>query len=378
MRVGLIIYGLERPITGIGRYSLELSRALPLLREPIELFLLMAGETGPLVKTPGVRCIPLPGCGRLPALLTLGSLQMPQLARRYGLDILHDPTGVTPFACGAGPAHPVVTIHDVFPWSCPGNSSRLDDLIYRFWLPRILPGEKQHIITVSQHSRQDIQTYLGVNGERISVIPCGIGSQFKPLEPGFVESYLKNRFQISWPYVLFVGALTMRKNISRALQAFARVAPIFPDLHFVIAGPHSWKQAPVERMADRLQIGDRITLTGPVTDVDLPVLYNGAKLFVFPSLYEGFGLPPLEAMACGTPVVTSNVSSLPEVTGEAAILVDPGDESAIARAICQVLQDPALAADMKVRGVSQAAQFTWERTARATLAVYQNALRIAS
>ncbi len=372
MRIGLIIYGLDRPLTGISRYILEITQALAALKEPIELFLLSAGSPGPLSNLEGFHYIRLPGCQLLPGLMTLGSVELPRLARRYCLDVLHDPTGVTPFAFGSGSARQVVTLHDVFPWSCPGKSAPLDNLIYRAWLPRVLPNGRQRIITVSQQSRRDIETFLHVSGERVNVIPEGIGGQFRPLPPGEVQECLWSRFGITWPYILFVGALNQRKNNARAHQAFARIAPEFPELHFVIAGPRSWKKTPLENILESLQIGNRVLLTGPVSDADLPALYNGARLFVFPSLYEGFGLPPLEAMACGVPVITSNVSSLPVVAGEAALLVDPYDVDNIAQTMHLVLSNPHQGAEMKAIGQRQAARFTWERTARATLDVYQN------
>jgi glycosyltransferase involved in cell wall biosynthesis len=374
MNLGMIIYGLDRPLTGTGRYTLELAQALAASKEHVELFLLVAGSPGPLAKRDTWQYITLPGCRLLPGLMTTGSTLLPSLARRYNLDILHDPTGVTPFAFGTGRARAVVTIHDVFPWSCPGNSSFLDNLIYRSWLPWILSKGKQRIITDSQQSRQDIETYLHVGNERLQVIPPGIGAEFKRLPPDIIRAQLINGFGISFPYVLFVGMVTQRKNIARALKAFAQISPEFPDLHFVIAGPRSWKQTPVESIVEDLKISDRIILTGPVNNSDLICLYNGAELFVFPSLYEGFGFPPLEAMACGTPVVISNVSSLPEVAGEAALLVDPYNVETIALAMRHVLSDPALAAELRARGLAQASKYTWERTAKETLDAYQRAM----
>jgi glycosyltransferase involved in cell wall biosynthesis len=321
-----------------------------------------------------VHFIPLPGCRLLPVLLTLGSVLVPAIARRYGLDLVHDPTGALPFLFGTAHAHSIVTIHDVFVWSCPGNSSLLDTIIYRYWLPPLLSSGRQTVITDSDQSRRDIEKYLSVPASRLQVIPCGIGAQFRPLPPDSVRAELRIRFGISWPYILFVGSLTQRKNIARSLQAFAQLAPSFPDLRFVIAGPRSWKGTPVESLVAELGLHERVFLTGPVTDSDLPLLYNGARVFVFPSLYEGFGLPPLEAMACGVPVVTSNVSSLPEVVGEAALLVDPLDVDAIASAMLRLLSDPILAADLHQKGVDQAARFTWEHTSRETLSVYQKVL----
>jgi glycosyltransferase involved in cell wall biosynthesis len=360
---------------GIGRYILELTRALAALPEPIELFLLTAGSPGPLAQRSDVQYIPLPGCRLLPGLMTLGNGLILRAIQKHQLDIFHDPTGVAPFLFGTGQACPVVTIQDVFAWSLPGNSSLPDTLIYRHWIPRILGSRKTEIITVSKQSQEDIRKYLGVDSRRLQIIPNGIGQQFRPLTSSFVREYLSARFGICWPYILYVGALTQRKNIVRALQAFANITSSFPDLHFVLGGPKTWKQTPVERLVESLNISDRVFLTGPVSDSDLPALYNGAKLFIFPSLYEGFGLPPLEAMACGTPVVTSNVSSLPEVTGEAALLVDPLDVEGIAQAMRRVLEDPAMAEEMHIKGLAQAAKFTWERTARETLKVYQKALK---
>jgi glycosyltransferase involved in cell wall biosynthesis len=374
MRVGILVYGLDRPLTGIGRYILELTRALAALPEPMEIFLLTAGNPGLLAHRNDVHYIPLPGCRLLPGLLTLGSRLIPALIREHQLDIIHDPTGVAPFMFGTRQAYPVVTIHDVFPWSVPGYNSLLDTLIYRQWLPRVLRSRKIEIITVSDQSRQDIMKYLGVDGRRLQIIPYGIGPQFRLLPPDSVREHLAARFGISWPYILYVGALTQRKNIARALQAFSQIKNSFPALHFVLAGPQTWKQTRVESLVESLNIRNRVFLTGPLTDSDLPILYNGAELFIFPSLYEGFGLPPLEAMACGTPVITSNVSSLPEVTGEAALLVDPLDVEGIAQTMLRVLEDPSLAAEMRLKGLAQAAKFTWDRTARETLAVYQKVL----
>lgn len=374
MKLGLLVYGLDRPLTGTSRYTLELARSLAVLPDGPELFLLTAGMPGPLGDMENVHFVPLPGCQLLPGLLTLGSIQIPGIVRRYSLDLVHDPTGVLPFLFGTARAQKVVTIHDVFAWSCPGNSSLLDTIIYRYWLPTLLLSGNQEIITDSDQSRRDITKYLSVPAFRLQVIPCGIGAQFRPLPPEIVRADLQTQFGISWPYILYVGALTQRKNISRAIKAFAQIAPTFPGLRFVITGPRSWKGTPVESLVAELGLGERVFITGPVVDSDLPLLYNGARLFIFPSLYEGFGLPPLEAMACGTPVITSNISSLPEVTGEAALLVDPLNVNDISLAMLRLLSDLLLAADLRQKGIVQASRFTWERVARETLMVYQKAM----
>jgi glycosyltransferase involved in cell wall biosynthesis len=301
----------------------------------------------------------------------MGSGLIPAAIRERQLDIIHDPTGVAPFLFGTRQACPVVTIHDVFPWSCPGYSSILDTLIYRHWLPGVLRSRKIEIITVSDQSRQDIMQYLGVNGSRLQVVPNGIGSQFRLLPPGLVQEHLAARFGISWPYILYVGAFTQRKNIARALQAFARIVNSFPALHFVLAGPQTWKQTPVESLVESLSIQERFFVTGPINESDLPVLYNGAELFIFPSLYEGFGLPPLEAMACGAPVIAARAGALPEVMADAGMLVPPGEPAALADALERISADAGLRADLAARGRERCRAFSWEATARRTAAVYR-------
>jgi glycosyltransferase involved in cell wall biosynthesis len=258
----------------------------------------------------------------------------------------------------------------MFALSIPGYSALLDTLIYRYWLPAVLP-KINNIITISQQSKQDIMHYLRPSQERIRVIPYGVAAKFQPIPEKEARAHLQERLQISQRYVLYVGALTERKNIQRTLQAFARIAPTLPDISFVLTGPRSWKPTMIETLIAELGIQERVFWTGPLTDTDLPALYSAAELFVFPSLYEGFGLPVLEAMACGAPVVTSNTSSLPEVAGVAAIQVDPYNIDALAAAMQRVLTDPHLAAEMRQKGLSQAQKFSWQRAAQATLAVYE-------
>jgi glycosyltransferase involved in cell wall biosynthesis len=176
------------------------------------------------------------------------------------------------------------------------------------------------------------------------------------------------------PYILYVGALESRKNLPRLLEAYARLRAWSPQWRLVIVGARKWKFSPIFDTVQRLALEGHVTFTGYVADEHLPALFTGADLFAFPSLYEGFGLPVLEAMACGAPVVTSNTSSLPEVAGDAALLVDPYDVEQIAQAMWLVLSQPALAAQLRAKGLARAAQFTWERTARETIAVYERVL----
>jgi glycosyltransferase involved in cell wall biosynthesis len=303
----------------------------------------------------------------------MGQILIGRYARELNLDVIHDPTGVSPLAFTRSPTVTVTTVHDVFAWSIPGYSSFLDNLIYKHWLNQ-RNARTDATITVSNQSCTDIMQYLRTQPERMHIIPYGVSNLFQPLAAELVEPIVRGRFNIRMPYVLYVGSLTERKNLIRLLRAFAKIQHRCPDYLLVLAGPRSWKQSPIESAVKELNLSERVQLTGPVTDHELPALYNGASLFAFPSLYEGFGLPVLEAMACGTPVVTSNTSSLPEVAGDAAILVDPTNVEQIAEAMWLVLSQPALAAALREKGLARAAQFTWERTARETAAVYSRAL----
>lgn len=198
--------------------------------------------------------------------------------------------------------------------------------------------------------------------------------RFRPISAAESEPTLR-QYGIERPYILYVGALESRKNLPRLLAAYARLREWSERWRLVIVGARKWKSSPIFDTVQQLGLEPHVTFTGYVADEHLPALYSGADLFAFPSLYEGFGLPVLEAMACGTPVVTSNTSSLPEVAGDAAILVDPRDVEQIANAMWLVLSQPDLAAALREKGLARAAQFTWERTARETIEVYKQALQ---
>jgi glycosyltransferase involved in cell wall biosynthesis len=305
----------------------------------------------------------------LPGLLTLGNAWLPLGARQHGLDLVHDPAGVSPFLFGAGGARTVVTVHDAFPWSCPGTSTLLETLIYRYWLPRLLP-RVDAVITVSQASRRDITRYLPVPQDKVHVVYNGVDRGFRP-EVADAASLSLVQPGLSPGYILAYGAAPRRKNLAGALRGYARLRAEMEVPPLVVIGGKGGQEHRLAPLLQELDLVGRVIFTGYVPNEDLPALYRGASLFVFPSLYEGFGLPPLEAMACGTPVVCSNTSSLPEVVGDAALTVDPTDVEALAGAMQRVLSDRDLAQDLRRRGLERAAGFNWERTARDTASVYQ-------
>ena len=367
--IGLIIYGLDRNPSGIGQYSIRILESMKLMGcSPA---ILQSGGW-PKNFDPGEYQISaMPGARLLPALLTLGQAQIGWITRKNKLKVVHDPNGIAPFAfCQA---KRVVTLHDIIPLSIRGNSTLAETIIYRYWLPVILP-RVDAVITDSQCSKKDICKYFHMPAEEIAVISAAAGRQFCPMSEMEVEPVIE-RHHLRRPYILDVCSLEPRKNLLRLVEAFATLHKELAQYKLVIVGARNvWKSSPVARVVMQKGLQDSVIFTGYVPDEDLPAMYNGADLFCFPSLYEGFGLPVLEAMACGTPVVTSNSSSLPEVAGEAALLVDPYDVEAIADAMHRILEDDALAQDLREKGLARASQFSWEKTARETIAVYEKVL----
>lgn len=226
------------------------------------------------------------------------------------------------------------------------------------------------IVTCSENSRRDIERFFPTSTGKVHVVPYGIRERYRPLTYDREGSTLPTR-NIRQPYVLFVGTLEPGKNVARIIDAFDAIASDHPDHLLVIGGGKGWLYEDIFQAAERARHKDRIRFVGHLNDTEVVDFMNFAEVLCFPSLYEGFGLPPLEAMACGTPVVTSNISSIPEVVGDAALLVNPREVGEIAAALQQVLGSQELRADLRSRGLQQAAKFSWEKAALRTLEVYR-------
>jgi len=300
---------------------------------------------------------------RLPRVLPL------EVALR-GVDLFH----ATNYAAPHSRATPLVlTVHDLALLRFPAlGTHALRRLVRRAGADA---GRARRVIADSEATARDLYELLGVAPASVRVVYPGCDARFfVPVDPVAGER-VRERHGVAPPYVLHVGTLEPRKNLGRLVRAFAaaRSAHHFPH-RLVLCGPLGWGSGELRRLLDAPALADAVRWVGAVSRDDLPALYAGAALFAYPSLYEGFGLPPLEAMACGTPVLTSRVSSLPEVVGDAAVLIDPHDEAALASAIAQVLAGAELRADLAARGRARARQFTWERCARETLTVYREAL----
>ncbi|HEV7534220.1 MAG TPA: glycosyltransferase family 1 protein, partial [Acidimicrobiia bacterium] len=236
--------------------------------------------------------------------------------------------------------------------------------------------EAARIICPSRSTALDVEEFYGVERERIRVVPHGVdvaGLGGGDLSVGAAGQRWERR-GITEPYVLWVGTQEQRKNVVAVLDAFAHLAARHPELSLVLHGPNGWLGDEVgEGLQHRGLHGRTIVSEGSLPRSELAALYARASVFVYPSLYEGFGMPVLEAMACGTPVVTSNISALPETAGDAALLVDPLDDVALAEAITRILEDPGLAEDLAGRGQKRARSLTWGETARRTWAIYEEA-----
>ena len=243
----------------------------------------------------------------------------------------------------------------------------------KYFYPRL--NLASHFITISEASRQEMVKHLGLPLNKITVTYLGLDDYFKPVTGDALTSALSHYGLQAGSYILYVGTLEPRKNITTVLQAYAllpkRIQSNYP---LVLAGGKGWLMEKLEDEIRRLDIASTTVLTGYVPSQHLPALYSGATVFVYPSLYEGFGLPPLEAMACGTPVITSNVSSLPEVVGNAGILVNPHDVKRIKEEIERVIEDSSHRTMLSKLGLERSRRFTWEDCAGQTMDVYSHVL----
>lgn len=379
MKVGVVTYRLDRKFTGIGKYTVELVKALSALAEaPLEIVLFSAGDPHPLHNLQGVTVVPIPFCRRYPALVTLAHLILPMLAIRHRVDLLHDPNGLAPFGLSQLAFPTVLTLHDVLPISTPGNSTKLDTFVYQKWLP-YMSRRVSAIITPSESSKRDVVAYLGVPENRVQAIPSGVSTAYKLLQPGAIAP-VKAKYALPENYILFVGSLEKRKNLVRLLQASQRLWSAGLRIPLVLVGPIPLNpEIGVDLALPSADpaggAGALVKVLGYVPEAELPALYAGATVLVLPSLYEGFGLPIVEAMACGTPVVCSNTSAMPEVGGQAAVYVDPHDCQAMAAAIAGICTDAERRLQMVTRGLDRARTFTWARTARQTVELYRRVLR---
>ena len=374
MRIGLDGKILTLRAGGTGRYAINLTRAMlaeAAARRPDLEFVVFTGPqtSRAVMEEFRGRC---EECFLGAKSSVIRSLTLvPAALRRLGVDVFHgmDHVGI-PLVGRSG--RYVVTVHDVIPLILPETFTPRHRLVVRLALARV--RRKADLVLVPSHAvKRDVLRRVGVPEARVVVTPEGCEPRFRPVRSETALREVAARYDLPPRYLLAVGTLEPRKNLTTLLQVFARLrrdGGVDPELRLVLAGARGWLDEPIFRTVRSLGLEDAVRFPGFIDDDDLPAVYGGAALFAFPSLYEGFGLPLLEAMACGVPVVTSNISSMPEVAGDAAVLVDPRDADGLAAAIARVLRDEGLRDRLRVAGIARAREFSWEATARRTLDAY--------
>jgi glycosyltransferase involved in cell wall biosynthesis len=372
MRVGVDYTAAAWQGAGIGRYTRELIRAAVPLDRSITYTLFYAAGGLPAASpflddlralaaaNPNVEARPI---ALTPRRLTIlwQRLRLPLHVERLAgrLDIVHAPDFVLP----PTRARTLLTVHDLTFLVRPECAEEGLRRYLSGAVPRAL-RRADMVLADSQATVDDLARLLHVGGPRVRLIYPGVDPRFRPLPAAEVEP-VRARLGLPASFLLFVGTLEPRKNLPRLVEAFAQLGD--PGLHLLIAGRRGWLYEDVFAAVERRGVGERVRFLDFVDDLDLPALYNLARAFVYPSLYEGFGLPALEALACGTPVVTAAVSSLPEVAGDAAVLVDPESAGSIAKGIALALAEPER---LREAGPAQARRFSWQTAARELVACY--------
>ena len=353
---------------GIGTYIRNLLRHLARIDRESEFVLLTAEADLGVAEAlgPNFRTVLEPS----PNYSIREQIHVPWVLRRERPDVFHAPHYILPTAVGC---RSVVTIHDcihlMFPQYLPDRAA------YAYARGSMWNAVRKadRILTVSEASKRDILRFFNVPPGKIEVVPNAIDERFWNVPTEEEIASVRERYQLAHRYVLYVGNIKPHKNLVRLIEAFSGLRQLegFDDVKLLIIGDQISKLPALRRAVHSHKLHKQVRFLGYLSDDSLAILYSLASVFVFPSLYEGFGLPPLEAMACGAPVVTSNVSSLPEVTGDAAVLVDPENVESIVDGMRRVLSDPELAQEMRKKGLVRAREFSWERSVARTHDIYR-------
>ena len=370
MKVGIIADRLNRPRTGIGNYIYNLIKEFAKTNENRGKVYLINYEKTNIFPNLNEIIVenPLKNITKKSYYFWHLYLQFKLNKENFKFDIIHSPENAALFI-KLKHQKKIITVYDITPYLFPESFTPITLLRYKLLFPKTLKTADK-IITDSNSTKRDLINYFNVPAEKIKVILLAADEKFKPLNHEEVNE-VKQRYKLEFSFILYVGTLEQRKNIPTLIKAFYKLKKDETKQKLVIAGGKGWKYKEIFETIDKLNLQKDVIFTGYVLDEDLPALYNAADLFVYPSLYEGFGLPPLEAMACGTPVITSNTSSLPEVVGDAGIMVDPYDVDGLADAMYKVLGNDGLREDMIKRGLERAKIFSWEKAAKETMKVYE-------
>jgi glycosyltransferase involved in cell wall biosynthesis len=374
MHVAINGYFWNQPHTGSGQYTRQLIYYLNRLVTDLEISLVYpqaAGTAGPEAVPPSVRVHTVPVRPGHVGKVLFEQTGFPRACRETGATLAHVPYWGPPLR---SPVPLVVTIHDLTTIMVPQYNRTFRARLYHALVTAAAHGAS-HIITDSQASKTDIVERLRIGSEQVTPIYLAAGPQYQPGENSLVDMAVLRKYRLPDFYILYLGGYEIHKNVPTLLRAYTYVAQALgEDYPLVLAGKRPEKVTDpfpdYGRYIIDLGLQDKVHWIGYVDEEDKPVLYRNAQVFVFPSRQEGFGLPVLEAMACGTPVVASHSSSLPEIIGDAGFALDPDDERQMAGSIIAAVIQDSLAASMKQKGLAQAARFSWEKTAAETLRVY--------
>ena len=366
MRVGIDARLVFYSKAGIGQYIIHLTRALAELDTPDDKFVLLQSRKD------DTKIIDNHNFSRY-SLWTPSHHRLEQPALRFEtvrrrLDLLHSPDFIPPFRRNY---KSVITVHDLafllYPQFMTTESARYYGQIDQ------AVRSTDHIIAVSKATKQDLISLLGVPDEKITVIYEGCNPLYGPLDKEKAVAFCRDRWGLDENFIFFISTIEPRKNIPTLLRAFKYLQDKYKRKEkLVLAGTKGWLFEEVERTIDELNLANEVVLIGRVRDSEVNYLYNAASMLVFPSFYEGFGLPPLEAMTCGTPTIVSNIKVMPEVVGDAALIIDPHDEDDVAVAMHRLLVDEDLRSELIAKGLKRAEKFSWEKAACETLKVYHH------
>ncbi len=368
MKIGIISERLNRPLTGVGTYTQHLIKELSKICSKNEIYLVdysdykLFEDLNKIIIASWIKYLPMKSyCWHLYSQFKLSN-------NNHDLDIIHSPENASLFV-KLKDQKKIITTYDLIPKFYPDTIDHITLFRFKYLFPRTLKTADK-IIAISNSTKKDLIDYFNIPEGKIKVILLAADEKFKPLNKDETEE-IKRRYNLNFPFILYVGNLAKHKNIPALIKAFYKITKKGISHKLVITGKRGCKYKEIFETIDKLNLQDDVMFTGYVSDEDLPALYNAAELFVYPSLYEGFGLPPLEAMACGTPVITSNTSSLPEVVGDAGIMVDPHDVDELADTMYDVLTNDGLKEDLIKKGLERAKMFSWEKCALETLKVYK-------
>jgi glycosyltransferase involved in cell wall biosynthesis len=370
MQIGIDATALPARPVGAGTYIIQLIRALVDLQSAHK-FTVFAHQNGynliNVPPTPELEWVIVPN--KKPARrLVWEQARLPRLVRNSGVDLLHSLHYTQPAFL---PCRSVVTFHDMTFFIYPHLHTRFKRLFFPIAI-RLSARKADALIAVSESTRKDTIRILGVSGHKVFTVPEGVSKEYHPIADRELLADIRLRYNLPQEFILYVGTVEPRKNLPLLIKSYKNITGDGHSIPLVIVGSLGWMYDDVLNQIKMLDLRENIHFTGYVPIQDLPRIYNLAKVFVYPSTYEGFGLPPLEAMACGTPVITTAVSSMPEHVGDGGILIPPEDEAALTQAMLTLLNDHTLQEDLSNKGPQQAKFFTWKRTAQETIKVYQH------